>query len=300
MHIAMFGFGLIALVVGACTNVDERAVRRACEAVLDDWHDAAAKADEARYFDHMSDDAVFLGTDATERWGKAAFREYAHPHFAAGKAWSFQSTRRELVVAANGDSAWFDEDLATPNLGPARGSGVLIRVADDWKIAQYNLAVTIPNERFDLVKEAASVEVLRPDDNDPLAHLGWLAGSWVVHKPDGTIVEETWSAPRAGSMVAFGRTMKEGRMTFYELLRIEVREGKVIYFAQPIGKDATEFAAVATQNPDEAIFENLAHDWPKRITYRKTAPGQVLVKVEGAPGELVLSWTWLGAVVARK
>jgi hypothetical protein len=35
--------------------------------VLDDWHDAAAKADEPRYFAHFSSDAVFMGTDATER-----------------------------------------------------------------------------------------------------------------------------------------------------------------------------------------------------------------------------------------
>ena len=55
--------------------------------VLDDWHDAAASADEARYFGHLSSDSVFLGTDATERWDVAAFRAYAHPHFAA--LWRF-------------------------------------------------------------------------------------------------------------------------------------------------------------------------------------------------------------------
>src|SRR6516162_8245242 len=48
---------------------------------LDDFHDAAAHADEARYFGHFAPDAVFLGTDATERWDLAAFGEYAHPHF---------------------------------------------------------------------------------------------------------------------------------------------------------------------------------------------------------------------------
>src|ERR1700744_2006164 len=63
-------------------------------AVLDDWHDAAAHADEERYFAHLGPDPVFLGTDATERWDKAAFRAYAHPHFAKGKAWSFRATRR--------------------------------------------------------------------------------------------------------------------------------------------------------------------------------------------------------------
>lgn len=114
--------------------------------VLDDWHDAAANADEERYFSHFAEGGVFMGTDATERWTVPQFRAYAHPHFAKGKAWSFRSTRRDVTV--RGDVAWFDEDLATPNLGPARGSGVLIWDTERWKIAHYNLSVTIPNERM--------------------------------------------------------------------------------------------------------------------------------------------------------
>ena len=52
-----------------------------------------------------------------------------------------------------GDVAWFDEDLDAANLGPARGSGVLVRGDDGvWRIAHYNLAITVPNERFDRVR----------------------------------------------------------------------------------------------------------------------------------------------------
>src|SRR4051794_41438308 len=63
-------------------------------AVLDDVHDAAAKADEARYFGHFAADGVVVGTDAGERWDVSAFRAYAHPYFANGKAWSFLGVRR--------------------------------------------------------------------------------------------------------------------------------------------------------------------------------------------------------------
>lgn len=122
-------------------------------AVIDDWHAAAAAADEERYFGHMSEDSVFLGTDATERWTKLQFREYAHPHFAKGKAWSFKSVRRDVAFSKDGSTAWFDEDLATPNLGPSRGSGVLVRDGKTWKIAQYNLSVPIPNGIFGDVKK---------------------------------------------------------------------------------------------------------------------------------------------------
>ncbi len=130
--------------------------REAIAAMLDDWHDSAARADEARYFGHLDDDAVFLGTDAKERWDPGAFRAYAHPHFARGKAWSFKAIRREITIDVGGRIAWFDEDLDAPNLGPSRGSGVVSLRGSVWKIRQYNLAITVPNERFDAVKQAAA------------------------------------------------------------------------------------------------------------------------------------------------
>lgn len=138
---------------------DPKAVVAAIEAMLDDWHAAAAAADEERYFGHFTDDGIFLGTDATERWTVEAFRAYAHPHFAKGKAWSFRAVRRDVVLDPGGRLAWFDEDLATPNLGPARGSGV-VRLGTDgrWQIAHYNLALTIPNEKMDAVRALLSAD----------------------------------------------------------------------------------------------------------------------------------------------
>jgi ketosteroid isomerase-like protein len=120
-------------------------------AVLDGWHDAAARSDEERYFGHLTEDAIFLGTDATERWDVAQFRAYAHRPFSEGRGWVMRAVRRAIRV--EGDLAWFDEDLETVNLGPARGSGVLRRGADGvWRIAHYNLTITVPNERFDAVR----------------------------------------------------------------------------------------------------------------------------------------------------
>jgi ketosteroid isomerase-like protein len=122
-------------------------------AVLDDWHAAAAAAQEERYFEHFAAGAVFLGTDATERWTVQEFRRYAHPHFAKGKAWSFKSVERHVAVSSDGAVAWFDERLDTPNLGLSRGSGVLVREKGAWKIAQYNLTVPIPNDLMKEIKE---------------------------------------------------------------------------------------------------------------------------------------------------
>ena len=131
---------------------------KAIAAVLDDWHLAAAQADENRYFAHFAEGAVFLGTDPTERWTKAAFQTWAHPIFQRGKAWQFKAMRRAITIARDGRTAWFDEDLDTPNLGPARGTGVLTREQDHWLIQQYNLSVPIPNALMKPLK--AQIETL--------------------------------------------------------------------------------------------------------------------------------------------
>ncbi len=136
-------------VTAAAAPVDRASASAAIARELDDLNDAATHADEARYFAHFADETVFLGTDATERWDLAAFRAFAHPHFASGKAWSFHAVRRAITIADDGRFAYFDEDLATEKLGPARGSGVLVLDHGRWKIAQYNLAVVVPNDRFD-------------------------------------------------------------------------------------------------------------------------------------------------------
>ncbi len=130
-------------------------------ALLEDWHDAAAKADEGRYFGHMSADSVFMGTDATERWDKAAFQAYAHPYFAKGRAWSFKAVRRSVMFSPDGRTAWFDEDLDTPNMGPCRGTGVLSLQKGRWMIRHYNLTVPIPNQLMDEVKGRIEA-VLKP------------------------------------------------------------------------------------------------------------------------------------------
>lgn len=146
--------GVLLLLSGAPEQAERHAGDEApIAAVLDDWHAAAAAADEARYFGHFAPGGVFLGTDATERWTVDEFRRYAHPYFAKGKAWTFRAHDRHVMLSSDGSVAWFDEALDTPNLGPSRGSGVLVRSGREWKIAHYDLSVPIPNDLMKEVKE---------------------------------------------------------------------------------------------------------------------------------------------------
>jgi len=254
------------------------AIRR----MLDDWHDAAAKADEARYFGHLDEASIFLGTDATERWTKPQFLAYAHPHFQKGKAWTFRAVRRDVSVDS-ADLAHFDEDLDTVGLGPARGSGVVVRRDGRWLIVQYNLAITVPNERFDTVKLA-----LAPTTSllsAPKSELAWaiLEGSWLGVLPDGTRVEEHWTSDAAGDLVGMGRSVKDGAPVFFEHLRIETSKRGTELVASPRGGPSTRFK-LATSAGGELVFENLGHD-PKRIAYKPEGDALHVTVTDKAGGD---------------
>ncbi|PWL39597.1 hypothetical protein DKG77_01825 [Flagellimonas aquimarina] len=131
---------LLAVTIKAQNNEKENINK-----VLDDWHLAASNADFDSYFSKMTDDGVFIGTDATENWQNAAFKEFSKPYFDKGKAWSFTAVERNVYMNKAGDFAWFDELLDT-QMKLCRGSGVMKKENGQWKIAHYVLSIAVPNE----------------------------------------------------------------------------------------------------------------------------------------------------------
>ncbi|WP_157974368.1 nuclear transport factor 2 family protein [Lewinella sp. IMCC34183] len=141
-----------------CTEVDTLPVPRRIDALATAWHRAAARADSAAYFDLMTGDAIFIGTDPGEHWNKEQFLAFAGPYFAAGKAWDFTATERHVFYDAHDDVAWWDELLDTW-MGACRGTGVATRdAAGQWKIAHYTLSLTIPNDQMEAVRQAVAGE----------------------------------------------------------------------------------------------------------------------------------------------
>ena len=116
-------------------------------AALDKWHIDAAASNADAYFGAFTPDGIFLGTDASERWTREEFRAWAKPQFDAKKAWNFKPGKRNVYVNPDQSMAWFDEELTTW-MGPCRGSGVLAKTSEGWKIKQYNLTILVANEKL--------------------------------------------------------------------------------------------------------------------------------------------------------
>lgn len=126
--------------------------------MLDTFNVAAAKADYNTYFNFFADESTFIGTDATEIWNKKEFMVWAKPHFDKKKTWNFKALKRNIYFSKDGKLAWFDELLDT-QMKICRGSGVVEKINGSWKVKQYVLSVTVPNEVVDkVVVEKAPIE----------------------------------------------------------------------------------------------------------------------------------------------
>lgn len=116
------------------------------EALLDEFHAAAAAADETRYLATLSPGFVFLGTAPGERWEGEAFADFVRSYFGRGIGWTYVASDRHVSVASDGKTAWFDETVSNEHYGRCRGSGVLRDTGSGWLLEQYNLTIPIPDE----------------------------------------------------------------------------------------------------------------------------------------------------------
>jgi hypothetical protein len=122
--------------------------------VIDDFHDAAAHGDRDRYLAHLTNDAVFLGTDEWERWPKQpVFDDYVSARFKDGSGWNYKSVDRSIRFSDSKDVAWFDEVVFSETSGRIRGTGVLTRHSGEWKLEHYAMSFLIFNENWDEVIE---------------------------------------------------------------------------------------------------------------------------------------------------
>lgn len=139
------------------TDITDTRKREGCQTIsadqqkinslMDAWHKAAATADEDVFFGSMAENAIYLGTDDSERWLRDDMKEWSKEYFDRDSAWDFTPSAREIYFSEDGQTAWFEEKLATW-MGPCRGSGVVSMINGEWKLRHYNLAVTVPNDKI--------------------------------------------------------------------------------------------------------------------------------------------------------
>ena len=136
---ALFCAGVLFASLSPYSFADEADID-AANVTLNQLHQNAIHADWDSYFALYRQDAVFIGTDAGERWSMTEFARYARPT----KGWQYIPKDRKLIQ--HGKVILFDELLDSPAYGLSRGTGTLLKNGEHWQIAQYHLSFPIPNE----------------------------------------------------------------------------------------------------------------------------------------------------------
>ena len=115
----------------------------------------------------------------------------------------------------------------------------------------------------------------------PLERARWLAGCWELRSPT-RLTLEMWMPPAADMMLGGSRTVAGNSVREFEHLRIRAEAGKLVYIALPSGQRETAFPS--TQISDSSlVFENLTHDFPQRVIYRRRGADSIVARIEG-PG----------------
>ena len=128
---------------------------------------------------------------------------------------------------------------------------------------------------------AAAAPAAGPTPASGVQRVAWLQGCWESASPERTI-EERWMAPRGGSMVGMGRTVRGGRLAEYELVVIREQGDRLAYEAHPSGQPSATFLS-ETVTDTAVVFQNLQHDFPKRVGYDRQGRDELTAWIDGGP-----------------
>jgi hypothetical protein len=132
------------------------------------------------------------------------------------------------------------------------------------------------------------------------ADVAWIAGCWEMTR-NGRHVVEQWMPPEGGTMIGMSRTVAGGRTTEWEFLMIRGGADGLDYVAKPSGQAEATFTAPRASG-SEVAFENPAHDFPKRIVYRRDGDAltaSVEGPMNGQPRRIEFAYTRASCGVTR-
>ena len=118
-----------------------------------------------------------------------------------------------------------------------------------------------------------------PSANASIHDVEWLAGCWERRSGDRATIE-IWMVPAGGMMLGASRTVVSGATREYEQVMIREQGGRLVYTANPSGQAEASFTSTEVTD-SSCVVENLAHDFPQRITYVRTGPDTWMARVEG-------------------
>jgi hypothetical protein len=123
-----------------------------------------------------------------------------------------------------------------------------------------------------------------PASPPSISDLTWLEGTW-----RGAIgsreFEARYTGTNGGQILSASKYTEHGTPAGFEFERFEQKGDTLLLTPFPEGKSSVSFPLVEYDaKGHRAVFENLAHDFPTRISYQRVARDRLTILVSG-PGE---------------
>jgi hypothetical protein len=124
----------------------------------------------------------------------------------------------------------------------------------------------------------------RPAAPPQITDLTWLEGTW-HGKIGGREFEAHYTGVNGGQVLSASKYTENGKPAGFEFERFQQQGDTLVLTPFPEGMSSVSFPVTEYDAKSKrAVFENLAHDFPTRISYQRTAGNRLTILVSG-PGE---------------
>ena len=117
---------------------------------------------------------------------------------------------------------------------------------------------------------------------DKLEKLNWLVGNWEQSLPDGTL-KENWTKQNDSTFSGNNYFINAKDTVHFESIKLTQTAEELTYSATVIGQNNDEpigFKLISDSN-NTYTFENSAHDYPQKITYKKVNDTNLVATISG-------------------
>jgi len=117
---------------------------------------------------------------------------------------------------------------------------------------------------------------------DKIEKLNWLVGNWEQKLPDG-IVTEIWNRENDSTYLGKSFFVKEEDTIHLETIVLTQKKGNLLYIPTVNGQNNNEPVTFTLSLDEEntVTFENPAHDYPQKISYKKINDNSLMTTISG-------------------